>query len=115
MLHQSKTPDKPEIMMKTIIRSLLTILALVSCHSNNSLQIRVEGGLIEGTADEDLAIYKGIPFAAPPIGELRWKAPQPVLPWDGVLETKEFAPSPMQADTTLNTIGVKPRSQHIGR
>ena len=90
-------------MMKTIIRSLLTILALVSCHSNNSLQIRVEGGLIEGTADEDLAIYKGIPFAAPPIGELRWKAPQPVLPWDGVLETKEFAPSPMQADTTLNT------------
>ena len=89
--------------MKTIIQSLLIILALASCHSNNPLQTRVEGGLIEGTADEGLTIYKGIPFAAPPIGELRWKAPQPVQPWDGVLETKEFAPSPMQADTTIST------------
>ncbi|MCQ2074479.1 MAG: carboxylesterase family protein [Bacteroidaceae bacterium] len=89
--------------MKTIIQTLLIILALSSCHSNNPLQIRVEGGLIEGTADEGLSIYKGIPFAAPPVGELRWKAPQPVQSWDGVLETREFAPSPMQADTTLNT------------
>lgn len=48
--------------MKTIIKSLLIILTLASCHSGNPLQTKVEGGLIEGYADEGLTIYKGIPF-----------------------------------------------------
>ena len=37
--------------------------------------------------------YKGIPYATPPVGELRWKAPQPVVPWDGVREGSEFSPT----------------------
>lgn len=44
----------------------------------------VEGGTIRGTVTEDLTIYKGIPFAAPPVGDLRWKAPQPVEDWEGI-------------------------------
>lgn len=59
-------------------------------------QVQVEGGLISGTTSGDIKVFKGIPFAAPPVGELRWKAPQPVERWKGVRECKEFGPSPMQ-------------------
>ena len=58
--------------------------------------MKVTGGWIQGEVTEDLTIYKGIPFAAPPVGDLRWKAPQPVEPWEGVKETVEFGPGPIQ-------------------
>lgn len=60
--------------------------------------VNVEGGKISGTKNEkgDVNIFKGIPFAAPPIGNLRWKAPAPVKPWSGVKECTAFGPSPMQ-------------------
>jgi para-nitrobenzyl esterase len=54
--------------------------------------IRVEGGMISGAAADGISSYKGIPFAAPPVGELRWKAPQPVVAWEGVRECKDFGP-----------------------
>jgi para-nitrobenzyl esterase len=56
---------------------------------------KVTGGEIKGTVDNDLSVFKGIPFAAPPVGELRWKAPQPVMAWTGVKETTAFGKSPM--------------------
>jgi len=60
--------------------------------------VKVEGGTISGTASADGAvkIFKGIPFAAPPVGDLRWKEPQPVLPWKGVRKCEAFGASPMQ-------------------
>ncbi len=60
--------------------------------------VRVTGGLISGTLsqDGDIQIYRGIPFAAPPVGDLRWKAPQSVKPWSGVRQCDAFGPSPMQ-------------------
>ena len=65
---------------------------------NNFDTIQVEGGKISGIKSNsgDVFSYKGIPFASPPIGELRWKAPQPVVPWDGVKSCNAFGPSPMQ-------------------
>ncbi len=61
--------------------------------------INVDGGPISGsrTADGKISVYKGIPFAASPVGELRWKAPQPVKPWASILKCEAFAASPMQA------------------
>jgi len=56
---------------------------------------RVDGGVVEGSyfdARTSNAVFKGIPFAAPPVGELRWKPPVPVRPWRGVRDAKEFAP-----------------------
>jgi len=65
----------------------------------NSETIRVEGGMISGVRNNETRVvaYKGIPFAAPPVGDLRWKAPQPVVPWGGVKKCDAFGSSPMQA------------------
>jgi len=68
--------------------------------------IKTEGGLVQGKAEGDLTIFKGIPFAAPPVGDLRWKAPQPVQPWSGVKETKEYAPACMQNSAANPRIGL---------
>ncbi|HWX42998.1 MAG TPA: carboxylesterase/lipase family protein [Blastocatellia bacterium] len=54
--------------------------------------VRVDGGQISGTSADGVGIYKGIPFAAPPVGDLRWKPPQPVLKWDGVRKCETFGP-----------------------
>jgi para-nitrobenzyl esterase len=60
-------------------------------------QVKVEGGLVEGTSENGLTVYRGIPFAAPPVGDLRWRAPQPAAKWDGVRRADKFAPACMQA------------------
>lgn len=59
--------------------------------------IGVDGGRVKGVIEDDLAVFKGIPFAAPPTGDLRWKAPQPVIPWQGVLAADKFGPACPQA------------------
>lgn len=58
--------------------------------------IKIEGGKVEGTVENGINVFKGIPFAAPPVGELRWKAPQPVKPWEGVKRADKFAPGSIQ-------------------
>lgn len=51
-------------------------------------QVIVAQGTVEGLAVEDqgITVFRGVPFAQPPVGGLRWRAPQPALPWDGVLQ-----------------------------
>ena len=61
--------------------------------------VKVEQGMLQGTFEDGLAVYKGIPFAAPPVGNLRWCAPQPASKWEGVKQTVKFAPGPMQGGT----------------
>lgn len=84
--------------MKQINFLLTAMLIFGICGFTNQKpgQVRVEGGIIQGTIAGDLTIFKGVPFAAPPVGDLRWKAPQPVIKWQGVKQTTEYAPSPMQ-------------------
>lgn len=61
------------------------------------VRTHIEAGDIEGVLDgQDLAVYKAVPYAAPPVGELRWRAPQPVEPWVGVKHTTDFGPWPPQ-------------------
>jgi para-nitrobenzyl esterase len=57
--------------------------------------VRTESGLVSGVlaADPSVTAYKGIPFAAPPVGELRWRAPQPPKPWQGVRKADQFGPN----------------------
>ena len=61
------------------------------------LQVKTANGIVEGVQmDNGVKAFLGIPFAEAPVGELRWKAPQPKSDWEGVLETKAFGNDPMQ-------------------
>jgi para-nitrobenzyl esterase len=55
--------------------------------------VRVEGGLISGVTDAKSGVraFKGIPFAAPPIGDLRWRPPAPVKAWEGVRQADQYS------------------------
>src|SRR5687768_4002928 len=90
--------------MKLTVSMLMACCVLsqsVVAQTNNSFPVRakIQAGLIEGLYDTKtgLQLYLGIPFAKPPVGDLRWKAPQPPDPWKDVLETKHFGPRPVQA------------------
>ena len=58
--------------------------------------VRVDGGELQGVVDDGVASFKGIPYAAPPVGELRWRPPQPPAPWTGVRPAAEFGVDCMQ-------------------
>lgn len=65
--------------------------------------VAVDGGTIRGRALPDGgAVFRGVPFAAPPVGELRWREPQPVVPWSGVRDAREPGPAPAQASVGWN-------------
>lgn len=69
-------------------------------------RVEVASGVIEGLVRKDgVRVFRGIPFAAPPIGDLRWKPPQPVQPWKGVRKADKFGPYAMQGSLGL---GPKP-------
>jgi len=75
----------------TVIAALVVITA-VFVHAMVPEQVRIDSGLVAGTASGQptVRVFKGIPFAAPPLGENRWKAPQPVAKWDGVRKADAF-------------------------
>jgi len=70
----------------------LTLSTAAFSHASNQLQIKTDKGKVEGslTADGKVRAFEGIPYAAPPVGNLRWQAPQPAAKWKGVRQAKEF-------------------------
>ena len=64
-----------------------------------AVQAKIESGIIEGDYNTQTGIqsYFGVPFAKPPVGDLRWKAPVPAEPWSGVKKTKAFGPRPIHS------------------
>src|ERR1700759_2957160 len=79
------------------LKILIGLLTICSSAFAQMDTIKISAGFISGTtSNNSIHIYKGIPFAAPPVGELRWKAPQPVANWQGVKKCDAFAASPLQ-------------------
>ncbi len=103
-------------MRKLLLMTLSLLLPALSGEAQNKdafpVQTTTEKGIIEGDYDTRTGIqtYFGVPFAKPPLGDLRWKAPQPMDSWEGVLETKKFGPRPMQ---TLVFGDMKSRSDGV--
>ena len=65
--------------------------------ATSAARVKTANGTVAGTAGKSgIRIFRGIPFAAPPVGELRWKAPQPAENWEGVRQAVEFSPNCMQ-------------------
>ncbi|HEY1764340.1 MAG TPA: carboxylesterase family protein [Opitutaceae bacterium] len=92
-----------------VAASLLS--AIADAKPLKRVQVRIADGILEGveSADGKVRTFKGVPFAAPPIGLLRWKAPQPAASWDGVRPAFDYGPRPMQGyrfpDMEPNDIG----------
>ncbi len=64
-------------------------------------QVETTHGRVRGTSDEGLEVFRGIPFAKPPVGELRFRAPEPAEPWGGVREATEFAATAPQGERAI--------------
>ncbi len=58
--------------------------------------VHIQNGWVQGIAQNGLTVYKGIPFAAPPVGRLRWRPPQPAANWNGTLHADHYGPTCMQ-------------------
>ena len=81
------------------------LTATTACVNAEPLtQVTVAQGKLQGTAQQNLAVFKGVPFAKPPVGELRWKAPQPAEKWQGVLKAQAYAPAPIQAGNPVSGV-----------
>lgn len=76
--------------------ALLSLCMLPLSLAAQLLHTTVAQGQVEGVEEQGMAHYKGIPFAQPPVGELRWKAPQPASAWEGVYKADTFKDRPMQ-------------------
>ena len=79
--------------------------------------VQTENGWVRGlpAADPRITSYKGIPFAAQPVGDLRWRAPQPCPDWEGELHAYAFSPIPMQAPISANPDNLYDREWHVDR
>jgi para-nitrobenzyl esterase len=62
----------------------------------NPARVKIENGMLRGTVESGVVSWKGIPFAAPPVGDLRWRAPQPATSWEGVREAGAYGNDCMQ-------------------
>jgi len=71
--------------------------------ANNPI-VKAPAGTAEGKMEGELRVFKGIPFALPPVGKLRWKPPSPMPPWKGVKKTTEYGAACWQPKPTLSSI-----------
>src|SRR5947199_3122596 len=81
--------------MKKLVLATAMVLLATTGHADVRKAV-VTGGSVAGVATNGIVAFKGIPFAAPPTGALRWKAPQPVTPWTGVKNASTYGPACMQ-------------------
>ncbi|MBK8567160.1 MAG: carboxylesterase family protein [Saprospiraceae bacterium] len=86
--------SQPILRLSLLLPALLLAMTLFAQNPT----VRTLNGLVSGTATADgkVAIFKGVPFAMPPVGGLRWRAPLPPMSWEGTLECNKFAPSAVQ-------------------
>ncbi len=87
--------------MKKLLNLLLPFTLFSSTYAQTadvtmSLRVNTINGTVEGIDESGIRTFKGIPFAQPPVGDLRWKEPQPVKNWSGVLKADKFGPRAMQ-------------------
>ena len=97
-------------MKRTMIAAAALMLVLPMAAEAAGPQVAVANGALEGVTAYTVDSFKGIPFAAPPVGALRWRAPQPPASWPGVRVADHFAPDCLQQSVPYDDapLGVKP-------
>ena len=93
-------------MRRLFIAACAALFACATAASADAAPVRVDGGLVQGAQEDGMAVFKGVPFAAAPVGPLRWRAPQPAPPWQGVKSTTQFAPACMQVSRANAVLGI---------
>jgi para-nitrobenzyl esterase len=78
--------------MRNIRHLMIAALALAMLQVN-AAPVKVAQGQLEGTEESGMRVFRGIPFAAPPVGALRWREPQPAAPWSGIRKADQFGPA----------------------
>lgn len=81
-----------------ITASLVLPLQIAAQGNRSGDEVRTQEGQVRGNTANGVTSFKGIPYAAPPVGVLRWREPQPVKPWSKILDATKFGPSCMQTD-----------------
>jgi para-nitrobenzyl esterase len=71
--------------------------------TNDPALVKTESGVIQGAVAKAVISWKGIPYAAPPVGKMRWRVPQPAKPWTGVRPATQLGPACMQADNVAKS------------
>jgi para-nitrobenzyl esterase len=100
-------------MKRSAIALLFAVVTALPLAAAIQEPIKVQGGLVSGTPGWAWGVreYRGIPFAAPPAGNLRWRPPQPVIPWQGVLAADHYSSACMQAPPSTYNPGLMSRSE----
>ena len=86
--------------MRFILAAVLSMSAASAGFPQQPAPVTVAQGLVQGTSEDGLTVYRGIPFAAPPVGDLRWRAPQPAAKWEGERQANKFGSKPIQGSRT---------------
>ena len=79
--------------MKNILLSLFAILSLSAFAGADRPTAKIETGLLQGATEYNMNVFKNIPYAAPPVGDLRWRPPQPAASWNGTRDASKFGNS----------------------
>lgn len=84
--------------MKKMMFLIACVLCTVAGYAQQGPLATTQYGVLEGVCESGVNVFKGVPFAAPPVGENRWRAPQPLQSWQGVRSAKKFGDDPMQGN-----------------
>src|SRR5712692_1325671 len=106
LCYQDGSSHKMIFTTKAVSSTLAIFLAMTTSSLSAGNPVRVENGLLSGAVGKnpEVRVYKGIPYAAPPVGNLRWKAPKAAANWAGLREAAEFSPSCYQLPYPRNSI-----------
>jgi len=74
----------------------LIVITKIFAQSNAGPEVKTENGILEGTSESGINVFRGVPFAAAPVGDFRWREPQPVKSWTGIRKADKFGPKAMQ-------------------
>jgi para-nitrobenzyl esterase len=92
-------------MLRRTVAALVAVLVVAGGASAAAAPVRISLGLVEGVQEDGVTVYKGVPFAAPPVGELRWRPPQPARPWQGVRRADAYPKRCMQVGNDFGLPG----------